>query len=85
MQLGTIIVSHSTTPLVPPPIWVVMDGCATGISGVVSQGPDWKTAKIAAFYSAKLNSAQQNYLVHEIEMLAGIEMMLRYADILHRY
>lgn len=52
---------------------------------MVSQGPDWKTAKIAAFYSAKLNSAQQNYPVHEIEMLAGIEMMLRYADILHRY
>jgi hypothetical protein len=39
-------------------------------------------AKIAAFYSAKLNSAQQNYPVHEIEMLAGIETMLRHADIL---
>ena len=65
-----------------PPIWMVTDGCATGISGVVSQGPDWKTARIAAFYSAKLNSAQQNYPVHEIEMLAGIETMLRYQDIL---
>ena len=58
------------------------DGCTSGISGVVSQGHDWKTAKIAAFYSAKLNPAQQNYPVHEIEMLAGIETMLRYADIL---
>ena len=65
-----------------PPIWLVTDGCASGISGVVSQGPDWKTAKIAAFYSAKLNPAQQNYPVHEIEMLAGIETMSRYADIL---
>ena len=65
-----------------PPIWMVTDGCSTGISGLVSQGQDWKTAKIAAFYSAKLNPAQQNYPVHEIEMLAGIETMLRHADIL---
>jgi len=65
-----------------PPIWMVTDGCATGISGVISQGEDWKTAKIAAFYSAKLNPAQQNYPVHEIEMLAGIETMLRHIDIL---
>ena len=63
-------------------MWMVTDGCATGISGLISQGPDWKTAKIAAFYSAKLNLAQQNYPVHEIEMLAGIKTMLRYADIL---
>jgi hypothetical protein len=62
---------------------MITDGCATGIS-LISQGnlKDWKTAKIAAFYSAKLNSAQQNYPVHEIEMLAGIETMLRHADIL---
>ena len=65
-----------------PPIWMVTDGCATGISGLISQGKEWKTAKIAAFYSAKLNPAQQNYPVHEIEMLAGIETMLRHADIL---
>jgi hypothetical protein len=65
-----------------PTIWMVTDGCATGISGLVSQGNDWKTAKIAAFYSVKLNSAQQNYPVHEIEMLAGIETMLRHSDIL---
>ncbi|KAJ8507317.1 hypothetical protein ONZ45_g10305 [Pleurotus djamor] len=65
-----------------PPIWLITDGCCTGISGVVAQGDDWKTAKIAAFYSAKLNSAQQNYPVHEIEMLAGVESMLRNRDIL---
>jgi hypothetical protein len=59
-----------------PQVWMVTDGCATGVAGVVSQGNDWKSAKIAAFYSAKLNSAQQNYPVHEIEMLAGIETML---------
>jgi len=61
---------------------MVTDGCATGISGLVSQGTDWKTAKITAFYSTKLNSAQQNYPVYEIEMLAGIETILRHVDIL---
>ena len=78
--------NHSRVPLDyspgAPPVWMVTDGCATGISGLISQGPDWKTAKIAAFYSAKLNPAQQNYPVHEIEMLAGIETMLRYSDLL---
>ena len=53
-----------------------------GISGLVSQGKDWKTANIATFYSAKLNTAQRNYPVHEIEMLAGIETMLWHKDIL---
>ena len=61
---------------------MITDGCATGISGLVSQGDDWKTARIAAFYSAKLNSAQQNYPTHEIEMFAGVETMLRHIDIL---
>lgn len=65
-----------------PKIWMVTDGCQTGISGVVCQGIDWKTAKIASFHSAKLNAAQQNYPVHEIEMLSGIETMLRNRDIL---
>ena len=61
---------------------MITDGSATGISGIVDQGDNWKTARVAAFYSAKLNSAQQNYSVHEIEMLAGIETMLRHMNIL---
>ena len=65
-----------------PTIWMVTDGCSTGLSSLVSQGEDWKTAKITAFYSAKLYLAQQNYPVHEIEMLAGVETMLRHMDIL---
>jgi hypothetical protein len=78
--------NHSRRPISyekgAPQIWMVTDGCATGIAGLVSQGPDWETAKVAAFYSAKLNNAQRNYPVHEIEMLAGIETMLRHRDIL---
>jgi len=65
-----------------PTIWMITDGCSTGISGLISQGNDWRTAKVAAFYSAKLNSAQQDYPVHEIEMFAGTETMLRHVDIL---
>ena len=60
------------------PMWMVTNGCSTGVAGLISQGDDWRTARIAAFYSAKLNPAQQNYPVHEIEMLAGVETMLRH-------
>ncbi|KAG9227810.1 hypothetical protein CCMSSC00406_0000544 [Pleurotus cornucopiae] len=65
-----------------PPIWVVTDGCATGIAGAILQGNDWKKVSVAAFYSAKLSAAQQNYAAHEIEMLAGVETMMRHRDIL---
>ena len=65
-----------------PLIWMVTDGCATGILGLVSQGTDWKSVQVAAFFLAKLNLAQQNYAVHKIEMLAGVKTMLRHVDIL---
>ncbi|CAA7268279.1 unnamed protein product [Cyclocybe aegerita] len=65
-----------------PPINLVTDGCATGIAGVISQGEDWKTAIVSAFYSAKLSPTQQNYATHEIEMLAGLETMMHYCDLL---
>jgi len=58
------------------------DACGNGIGGVVAQGSEWKSAKVAAFYSAKMSSAQRNYPVHEQEMLAGVETMLRHRDIL---
>jgi len=64
------------------PIWVMTDACINGVGGVIAQGLNWKSAKVAAFYSAKLSSAQQNYPVHEQELLAGIETMLRHHDIL---
>ncbi|CAA7269982.1 unnamed protein product [Cyclocybe aegerita] len=65
-----------------PHINVMTDGCATGIAGIVSQGEDWKKADVAAFFSAKLSPVQQNYAVHKIELLAGVETMLRHRDIL---
>ena len=65
-----------------PPINLVTDGCSIGIAGCISQGEDWRTAPIVTFYSAKLSSAQQNYAVHEIELLAGVETMVRYRHLL---
>ena len=77
---------HSQVPLVygndTLPINLITDASSTGISGIVSQGEDWWTAKVAAFFSAKLNAVQQNYPVHEHEMFAGVETMKRYRDIL---
>ena len=55
------------------PIWLVTDGSQAGIAGVISQGDNFRSARVAAFFSAKLSRAQTNYPVHEIEMLAGVE------------
>lgn len=65
-----------------PPIWLVTDGSLGGIADVVCQGTDWKSSCIAVFFSAKLSSAQMNYPVHEIEMLAGVKAMQHHRDIL---
>lgn len=77
---------HRRVPLdytsTAPPIWLVTDGSIAGIAGVVTQGNDFRSGHVAAFYSAKLSSAQSNYPVHEIEMLAGVESMLRHREIL---
>jgi len=64
------------------PIWVVTNACGNGIRGVVAQGHTWKHARVAAFYSAKMSSAQCNYPIHEQELMAGVETMLRHHDIL---
>ena len=64
------------------PVWFTMDTCINGIATVIAQGPYWKTAAVAAFFSTKMSPAQQNYPVHEQEMLAGIEGMLWYHNIL---
>jgi hypothetical protein len=65
-----------------PPINLIMDASNSGIAGVISQGDNWKTAPVGAFFSAKLSTTQQNYLVHEQEMLAALELMLQHRNIL---
>ena len=66
-----------------PPIWVTTDGCLTGGGGYVSQGTDPEHAKVVGFWSGKWNSAQQNYPVHEQELLALVETLKRFRGILH--
>jgi hypothetical protein len=65
-----------------PPVHLVTDGCISGIAGKISQGDNWKSSPVIAFYSAKLSPAQQNYAVHEIELLAGLKTMMRNRDLL---
>ena len=64
------------------PIFVTTDGCLTGGGGYVSQGKDPKTASVVAFWSGKWNSAQQNYPVHEQELLALVETLKRFRGVL---
>jgi len=61
------------------PINLTCDACTTGGSGIVSQGTDLKSAHIVAFWSGKFNAAQQNYPVHEQELLAIVESLKRLA------
>ncbi|CDO74639.1 hypothetical protein BN946_scf184822.g2 [Trametes cinnabarina] len=88
-EIKRLVHSHREHHRVPldyspeaPPIWLVTDGSHGGIAGVVAQGDDFRRGRVAAFFSAKLSSAQMNYPVHEIEMLAGVEAMRRHRDIL---
>ena len=78
--------THHRMPLVygnrAPPVWFMTDACLNSIAGVVTQGTDWKSAKVAVFLSTKLNTTQQNYPVHEQEMLTGVEGILHHQDIL---
>jgi len=48
------------------------NACGNGIGGVVAQGRDWKSAKVAAVYSAEMTSTQCNYPVHKQELMAGV-------------
>ena len=66
-----------------PPIWVTTDACLTGGGGYVSQGNDPSKAKVVSFWSGKWNAAQQNYPVHEQELLALVETLKRFRGILH--
>ncbi len=60
-------------------------GWSQMVAAAVVRGEHWNKGIVCAFFSAKLNSAQQNYPVHEIEMLAGVESMLWHQDILQGF
>nr|VWO95354.1 Uncharacterized protein [Ganoderma boninense] len=52
-------------------------------SGYISQGENLTTAKVVTFWSGKFNSAQQNYPVHEQELLAIVESLKRFRPLLY--
>lgn len=54
------------------------DASLTGGSGVLSQGNNLMNANIVAFWSGKFSPAQQNYPVHELELLAIVESLKRF-------
>ena len=66
-----------------PAINLVTDASLTGASGYVSQGDDFTMAKVVTFWSGKFNSAQQNYPVHEQELLAIVESLKHFRPLLY--
>ena len=65
-------------PLKLEPIWLICDTLLYGIGSLYGQGPKWKTCRPAGFMSKKLTNAQQNYWTFEQEMLAIIEVLLKW-------
>ncbi|EUC63109.1 DNA/RNA polymerase, putative, partial [Rhizoctonia solani AG-3 Rhs1AP] len=65
------------------PIYLVTDASYTGASGFVCQGESLENAKVAAFWSGKFKPAQQNYPVHEQELLAVVESLKKFKNLLH--
>ena len=49
----------------------------------MSQGKDLESANVVAFWSGKWKAAQQNYPVHELELLALVETLKRFRGVLH--
>ena len=62
------------------PVSLIVDMCQT-IGGVVMQLQN-KRLQVIAFWSGKVNLAQQNYSVHEKELLAIVESMKWYRHLL---
>lgn len=66
-----------------PKVNLTCDTSLTGGSGVLSQGDDPSNASIVAFWLGKFSTAQQNYPVHKLELLAIVESLKRFWHLLH--
>lgn len=78
-QAPSVLLDYSENVL---PIWLLTDGFISSVTGVIAQGAEHISAKIMVFFSVKLSPQQANYSVHELEMLAGVEVMCHHCDIL---
>jgi ribonuclease HI len=67
--------------LLQNPVSLTIDASQTGGGGVITQGK-MPNVKVIAFWFGKFNSAQQNYPVHECELLAIIESLKQYRHLL---
>ena len=63
------------------PVSLIVDMCQTGGGGVITQLQN-NRLQVIAFWSGKFNLAQQNYPVHERELLAIVESMKQYRHLL---
>ena len=43
------------------PISIICDASFTGAAGILCQGPEWQKVSVAAFWSGKFTTTQQNY------------------------
>ena len=80
MYVCCINLNYSTSGA---PINLTCDACNTGGSGIVSRGSYLYTAAVVTFWSRKFNSAQQNYPIHEQELLAIVESLKWFQNLLH--
>ena len=60
------------TPDFDRPFIISCDACKTGVGGVLAQEDASGVEKPIAFFSHKLNRAQQNYSITELECLAAV-------------
>jgi hypothetical protein len=65
-----------------PHINLAVDASLSGGGATLSQGVSFETADIIAFWSGKFNTAQQNYPVHEQELLAIVESLKQFRHLL---
>ena len=62
------------------PVWVITDSSQMWISAMYGQGKNWDTCQPAGFLSKKFTSAQHNYHMHEHEMQAVLEALMKWED-----
>jgi hypothetical protein len=66
-------------------IWVICDASKSGIGAMYGQGKEWMSCRPAGFLSRKFTSAQHNYRVWEMEMLAILQALQKWEDKLLGY
>lgn len=62
------------------PFIISCDACKTGVGGVLSQKDENGDERPVAFFSHKLNRAQQNYCITELECLAAVLIIEKFRE-----